>query len=161
MKRGALWPIGVAGVLALTVGANIALYLVARGDPSFAIEPDYYAKAVAWDSTVTQARRSAALGWRVTPSLASFAPRTGARLSVTITDSLGRQISDAVVRVSAVYNARAATVLASTLTLDERGYSAVLPVAYSGQWELRFDVTRGADHFTTTSRVDAVRTPGT
>ena len=29
MKRGALWPLGIAAILTLTVGANIALYAVA------------------------------------------------------------------------------------------------------------------------------------
>lgn len=158
MKRATLWPIGLAGVLTLTVAGNVALYLVARDDPSFAIEPDYYAKAIAWDSTIAQARRNDTLGWRLTPTLEEFG-RDGARLHVTLTDSTGRRIPDAVVNVSAMYVARAGHVLASTLERDDDGYSTRLAVHDGGQWELRFDVTRGSDRFTAISRVEAMRAP--
>lgn len=159
MKRGMLWPIGIAGILTLTVGANIALYAVAGDDPSFAIEPDYYAKAVAWDSTMAQARMNATLGWRLTPSLAPFA-KSGAHLAVALADSAGARIQGATVVVSAAYVGRASVVLTDTLAADANGYSTVLPVAHSGQWELQFHVTRGSDRFTATARVEALRAPG-
>ncbi|MGH7618186.1 MAG: FixH family protein [Gemmatimonadaceae bacterium] len=157
MKQGARWPIGVALVLAATVTANLVLYYVAGADPSFAVEPDYYAKAVAWDSTLAQAKRNVALGWRVSPTLSPFTARRGALLSLTLTDSSASPIADAIVKVSAFYNARADSVLTATLQLSATGYSATLPVAHAGEWELRFDVTRGREHFTSTTRVDVVR----
>lgn len=156
MKRGMLWPIGIAGILTLTVGANIALYAVAGDDPSFSIEPDYYAKAIAWDSTMAQARTNATLGWHLTPSLAPFA-KDGAHLTASLTDSTGAQIDNANVVVSAMYVGRASVVLVDTLAADAGGYSTTLPVAHSGQWELQFNVTRGADRFTATTRAEAVR----
>jgi hypothetical protein len=158
MKRGALWPLGIAAILTLTVGANIALYAVAGDDPSFAIEPDYYAKAVAWDSTMAQATRNAALGWHIAPSLAPFT-KQGARLTAALVDSTSTRIGGARVIVSAVYVARAGTVFTDTLAADGDGYSGILPVAHAGQWELRFDVTRGTDRFTATARVDAIPSP--
>lgn len=161
MKRAMMWPLGISALLTLTVGANIALYVVARDDPSFAIEPNYYAKAVAWDSTVAQGRRNAALGWRLTPALGAYTAGEGALLSVTLTDSSGARIADAVVNVSALYTARAARVLASTMVADEHGYRTRLAVQHVGQWELRFDVSRGTDRFTAVSRVESVRAPGT
>jgi nitrogen fixation protein FixH len=156
MKPGTMWPIGIAGVLGLTVAANVALYYVAGRDPSFAIEPNYYAKAVAWDSTVAQTQRNRALGWHVTPSLAPFSARDGARLSVALTDATGERITDAVVKVAALYNARAGTVLESTLVRHPDGYDTQLAVTHGGQWELRFDIARGAQRFTATFRIDAV-----
>ena len=57
-------------MLALTVGANFWLYVAANDDRGIAIEPDYYQKAVAWDSSMAQARENRRSGWRVTPSLA-------------------------------------------------------------------------------------------
>ena len=69
MKRGAWWPIGITTVLATTVAANLWVMRIANDDPSFAIEPDYYQKAIMWDSTLAQARRDAILGWRLTPQL--------------------------------------------------------------------------------------------
>ena len=56
MKRGLWWPIAVAAILATTVAANIWVMMIANDDPSFAIEPDYYRKALAWDTTLAQSR---------------------------------------------------------------------------------------------------------
>jgi nitrogen fixation protein FixH len=157
MKPATRWPVGILLVLATTVTANAVLYYVAGADPSFAIEPNYYAKAVAWDSTAAQGKRNTALGWRLSPSLTPFVPRVGARLSVALADAAGAPITDAIVKVSALYNARANTVLESTLRPDTSGYATILGVSHAGQWEFRFDVTRRGQHFTSTVRLDAVR----
>jgi hypothetical protein len=157
MKPANRWPIGISLVLAATVVANAVLYYVAGADPSFAIEPNYYAKAVTWDSTVAQTERNTSLGWRLAPTLTPFVPHVGARLSVTLADADGAPISDAVVKVSALYNARANNVLESTLRPSAQGYDAILGVSHAGQWEFRFDVKRRGQHFTRTVRLDAVR----
>jgi hypothetical protein len=160
MKRSTWWPIAIVAILALTVGANIAIYYVANADQGIAIEPDYYRKAVAWDSTMAQARENRTLGWRVTPSLAAFTARDGADLRVTLTDSTGAAISDATVKVVAFYNARAGEISDTTLVRRSGGYETRLPVHHGGLWELRFDVTRGRVHFTSTARVEAVAAAG-
>ena len=54
MKRGMWWPIGITTVLATTVAANLWVMRLANEDHSFAIEPDYYRKAIMWDSTLAQ-----------------------------------------------------------------------------------------------------------
>ena len=46
MKREHLWPAGLTLILAITVAANIWVMRIASDDPSFAIEPNYYARAV-------------------------------------------------------------------------------------------------------------------
>ena len=48
------WPIGVATILASTVVANIIVMQIANDDPSFAVEPDYYRKAVNFDATMAE-----------------------------------------------------------------------------------------------------------
>lgn len=156
MKRGAWWPIGVATILAATVGANVWVAVVAGSDPSFAIEPDYYAKAIAWDSTMAQARENARLGWRIETRVGSVSTTRSTRLDVVLVDSTGAPIRDATVHVAAFFNARASHVLAATLQFDAGDYTAQLPMTYAGEWELRFDVRRGNEHFTNTTRVDAV-----
>ena len=156
MKKSTWWPIGIIGVLAVTVGVNLFLFHVAGDDPSMVIEPNYYAKAVAWDSTLAQDKRNVALGWRLSPSLDAFSMKEGARLTVTLVDSTGRPIPGATVKVSALYNARADRILESTLSPAGSRYEAKIKVDHGGQWELRFDVTRGADRFTATTRIDAV-----
>ena len=44
-----------------SVSANLFLLVRATGDPSFAVESDYYAKAVAWDAHQAQAARGDAI----------------------------------------------------------------------------------------------------
>jgi nitrogen fixation protein FixH len=160
MTRGMRWPIGVAAILAATVAANIWLVVVANNDPSFAIEPNYYQKGVQWDSTLAQSERNRALGWRLDPSLATYTQRDGALLHVALTDADGSSITDATVRVAALFNARAGTVIDMALVRDASGYSIRLPVQHGGQWELRFAVTRGRQRFTAVSRVEAVAAGG-
>ena len=155
MKRSTWWPVAIVAILTITVGANFAVYYVANDDHGIAIEPDYYRKGVAWDSAMAQARDNVALGWRVTPSLDAFTNRDGAGLRVTLTDSTGAPISDATIKVSAFYNARAGDGFDSTLAREAGGYATRLPVHHGGVWELRFEVTRGTVRFTSTSRVEA------
>ncbi len=90
MNKGVGWPIGVATILVLVVAANVWVAIIANRDPSFAIEPDYYAKAVAWDSSMAQARHNATLNWSLTPTLGAFARRQR-RHPARTTDGLGRR----------------------------------------------------------------------
>ena len=155
MKRGGWWPLAITGVLAATVGANIWVMVIARDDPSFAIEPDYYRKALAWDTTMAQAEHNAALGWRLTPSLGPVARDGRALITARLTDSTGAIIRDALVRVSALPVARAMDVQEVTLVVDGQGdYAASVDARRAGQWELRFDAVVGDNRFTQVTRVD-------
>ena len=159
MKRGLGWPIAVAAILAITVGANVWVAVVAGDDPSFALEPDYYAKAIAWDSTMAQARENARLGWRLVPTLGAFDRDAGARLDVALVDAAGAPIRGAVVTVYALFNARADKIYRATLAPSSTAYALYttrIPVEHGGEWELRFEVTQGGRRFTSTARVEAV-----
>jgi len=156
MKRGAWWPIGITTVLATTVAANLWVMRIANDDPSFAIEPDYYRKAIPWDSTLAQARPDSALGWRLTAQLQREAATGKTRISATLTDSLGTPISGAVVKVAALPVARASEVHEATLAAAGTGeYAAQLDARRPGLWELRFDVRAGSTRFTEVTRVEA------
>ena len=155
MKRGAWWPIGITGVLAVTVAANIWVAKIANDDPSFAIEQDYYRKAITWDSTLAQATRNTQLGWRLTPALGPIGSNGRLRVSATLTDSTGAPISAATVRVSALQVSRANQVHEATLAAVGAGeYDAQIDARLPGQWELRFDVRAGSAHFTDVARVE-------
>jgi len=156
MKRGAWWPIGITTVLATTVAANLWVMRIANDDPSFAIEPDYYQKAITWDSTLAQARRDSVLGWRLTPTLGILNATGKIRISAILTDSLGTPISGAVVKVSALPVARASEVYEATLAAAGAGeYAGQIDAQRQGRWELRFDVRTGSTRFTEVARVEA------
>ncbi len=156
MKRGTGWPIAMGVILASTVGVNLWVAHLANSDPSVAVEPDYYDKAIHWDDHMAQVRQNEALGWTVAPSLSPIVADSGAQLQVALHDRAGRPLDGAQVAVTAVNNLTASEPLAATLTARGEGmYTVHLPMRQTGLWELRFDVKRGTDHFTADVRLDA------
>jgi len=161
MKRGLGWPIGVAIILALTVGANIWVAVIANDDPSFSIENDYYRKAVGWDSTMEQMRENARLAWHVESAFDEFTAKDGATLHVKLSDASGTPIRGATVRVAALYNARAGQILQGSMSADTPAtYALHLPVTHPGEWEVRLDIHRGSDRYTSSVRLEAVAADG-
>jgi nitrogen fixation protein FixH len=144
------WPIALAGLLGLSAAVNLIVVAIATRDPSFAVERDYYRKALAWDATMAQEERNLDLGWQVEAILRPpSAAGRAARLDVHLADAAGRPIHEARVTVEALHNARASDVL--TLPLEAQGagrYSTPLPSARRGLWELRVRVDRDPDVFT-------------
>lgn len=171
-SRSLAWPIGIAVILALSVGANMFVFHLANDDPSFAVEPDYYRKAVQWDDELAQRRRNAELGWRASATLEAAsvdaasvgapsgdAARDGAtELRVRLTGPAGDPLDGAVVIVEAMAVDRASQVATFTLAAagDPAGgvYSAMLPAARGGRWELRLVATRGGERFTAVERLE-------
>lgn len=155
MKPGMGWPIGISAILAAFVIGNLALMRLANDDPAMAIEPDYYKKAVAFDSTLAQEKRSAALGWAASTTIASVDGSRGPIVTVSLADAAQVAVQGATVTVTARYNARANDVLTDTLREASPGqYRARLAVTHAGQWEVRIDAVRGAEHFMTSTRAE-------
>ena len=153
-SRGRAWPWAIAAVLVATMGVNFWVMKLAAADPSVVVEADYYRKAVAYDAELAQDRINATLGWRIAPALAPTPDGRTGDLHVTLRDAGGAPIVGATVQVDAFSILRSATVERRTLAADGAGYRARFPLTASGQWELRFTATRGADRFTQVVRVD-------
>ncbi len=164
MKPGMGWPIGIAIILGATVAGNLAMMRVANDDPSMAIEPDYYKKAVAFDSSMARERRSNALRWRAITTLDPVVAGAPTQVHVQLLDSMQLVITDATVHVVALYNARANETQSLTLQLDTGGrYSGPLTIAHPGQWEIRVEAVRNGARYMNSSRVEAIgarATPG-
>jgi nitrogen fixation protein FixH len=154
VKKGLGWPIGISALLAVFVVANLFVMYLANDDPAFAIEPDYYRKAVAFDSSMATARRSATLGWSASTAIERADTRTS--VTVMLADADRQPVAGASVTIDARFNARANEVLDVVLRERSPGqYSAPLDVRHAGQWEVRVDAVRGPDHFVTSTRADA------
>ena len=149
-SRGWYWPVGLAALLVVSAGANIALLVITSRDASFAVEPDYYAKALAWDETMAQQTRNEALGWSLGLGVEPTGERGRVTVAARLTDRAGVPLSGARVAIEGLHNARANRVL--TAVLEQRGleYAAAMPLARPGLWEFRVRVTRGPDVFTAT-----------
>lgn len=148
---GRAWPYLLGGLLAAGVGINVAMVVVATRDPSFAVEPDYYRKALAWDGTMAQEGANRALGWQLEAGCGSGPG--GSWVVAALRDRDGALLPGAVVAVEAFQGAhadrRVAGALAARADLRYEGQIERLP---PGMWELRFTATRGADTFTRTLR---------
>jgi nitrogen fixation protein FixH len=156
MKRGSAWPVAVGIILGTCVAANIWIIRLANADPSFAIEENYYQKALHWDDEMAQRERNAALGWQLDPTLSSISADSGAELRLTLRDAEGVPLEGAGVTVRAMHNARAGEPLDAVLEPHGGGgFSARLPMRRAGLWEVRFEVRRGAERFTARRRLDA------
>lgn len=158
MKKGMQWPIGVAAVLVLTVAANIYVMVRANDDPSVAIAPDYYQRAVRFDADQALRQRSARLGWRVSLE-AARSSATEATVTAVLVDSAGAPIRGAIVRIAAHAVARSNDVFTATATAAGDQYLAVLPVNRGGLWELNVEAVRGSERFVATQRLDLPDTP--
>jgi nitrogen fixation protein FixH len=149
-SRGWYWPVGLAALLVVSAGANIALVVITSRDASFAVEPDYYAKALAWDETMAQQARNEALGWSLGLSVEPTGERGRMTVAVGLSDGAGAPLPGARIAIEALHNARASRVLAAVLEPRGLGYTTVMPLARPGLWEFRLRVTRGPDVFTAT-----------
>jgi nitrogen fixation protein FixH len=159
LRKDRLWPTIIVAVLVIDVAVGFAMMRLAADDPHAAIEPDYYHKAVIWDSTLAQADRNAALGWTLESSLGAITPRHDAPLMLRISDDSGQAVTGATLQVEAMQVAHADEVVHATLTAGaDGGYVADLPMARPGLWELRVVATRGGDRFTADLRLDASTT---
>lgn len=141
------WPAAIIVILAAQVAFGIWMAKVANADPHFAVEPDYYKRAVAWDTTMAQARRDHALGWAASATITADAGDS-ARLHVTLTDSAGAPITADSVEAEAFSIANSARQLQVTLRPAANGYATTLPAARRGLWEVHLRAARGHDHFT-------------
>jgi nitrogen fixation protein FixH len=156
MKRGMLWPAAVAGVLCLTIAANVWLITIANNDPSFAVEQNYYQRGLHWDDELAQRAHNAELGWKLLATLEPIERGLGAELRIALTDSRVAPIRDASVVVRAVHVARANDPVEVTLeSADDGHYRAIVPLQRAGLWELRIAVHRGPDVYTAIERMDA------
>lgn len=164
MKPGSGWPIAIAAILGITVIGNFAVMRIASNDPSFAVEPDYYSKAVAYDSTMAQQRKNLSLGWGVEAMLDTMVSGEMTKLTVHLRAPDASPLSGASVSVMARFNARANDTLTAQLSETEPGfYVASLPIHTPGEWEVRVDAIMAgsnspeiADHYSVSKRITAI-----
>jgi nitrogen fixation protein FixH len=126
---------------------TVTVMLAVVGHP-LGEEPDYYAKAVAWDTHRAQIATNDRLGWVVTPVLSAGSGGV-ARLTLDVRHKHGLYIDPETVTVDAI-PVRAAE-LHQELTLERTAdgrYAADLPLRVAGQWEFRVTIRKGEDLYT-------------
>jgi len=161
MKPEVKWPAIIIGALTVHALAWIAVAVLATSNPSYAVEEDYYDKALAWDAKRHQDAVNADLGWTLGAAVDAPAVAGGpAIVTATLVDRDGQPVDGATVAIEAFHNARADLILRARLGAAGEGrYTAELPMRRDGRWEMRFTAQRGVDRFTAVVADHFVVTP--
>jgi nitrogen fixation protein FixH len=151
MKKGSWWPAIIASALALHVVASLIVVYLATSDPSYAVEEDYYQKAVNWSEKQAQDRRNDELGWSLTFAVTPpTTPGGYPTIEVNLAGITAEPLASATVSLETFHKARSEEIIRITLepSGDAGRYIASPAMRHNGLWELRFTVTKGADTFT-------------
>lgn len=158
-SSGTLWSWVPAMLLTSMLVGLGTMAFIAIDDPSFALEPNYYDKAVHWDRSQAQARDSQALGLRLTLlQPLSISSPAEVELVLSIRDREDLPLRGAKVDLEAFPNAYAARVQHVSLREASPGvYRVKLAHGVRGLWELRFVVAQGTSRFRQVLRVDVAK----
>lgn len=142
-------PVVVFGLLGGHMAFIVIAITIATGDRSFAVVPDYYQKAVAYDDRKSLLADSEALGWRVELQPAKSASSIGGReVLLRLTDREGSAVAGAAVRVSCYHFSNASRPESFDLVEGRPGqYSGTARLRREGFWWFEIEAVRGDDVF--------------
>lgn len=153
-RSGRRWILLPVGFIVVQMSIVFTMMYIASSDPSFAVEPNYYEKALAWDSTAAQKVANERLAWKTNVQVAP-AKAGGSELVVRLVNSDGTPLDGAKVQAEVFASTRARE--RTTLSLESRGdgtYAAPAAIHRAGLWECRLVVDRGPERFTSTARLE-------
>jgi len=144
-KRAWLWPAIIIGGLTIHSVALVMVVLIATRDPSFAVEPNHYQKALGWDGSAARLRASQQLGWTVSLTVDPNPDVKGRRRLVChVADKDGLAVVGANVQLLMFHHARAADRVQVSLSPEQDGnYAALVAMKRPGLWEYRVAIRRG------------------
>ena len=154
MKPEVRWPLFIIGLLVMQVGLGLFFLFKATSDTSFAVEEDYYQKAVNWEDKQAQDQKNSQLGWTLDQSVGAINDdQTSRTVTAELRRADGSAINAATVRIETFHNVRAGEILRGDLKETAPGlYEIQLPMLRPGLWEMRFTVESGSETFTHTAR---------
>lgn len=154
VQRRSRWPVFLVALLAGQMLLVLGMVYVATSDRSVGVEPQYYENALHWDDHARQEQRNRELGWTIAAAVSDALGGDERRLTCRLNDRDELPLTDAEIAVTVFHNARSNDRITTTLTPTGDGaYFADMPMARAGLWELRFNVRRGADVFTSIRQI--------
>ena len=170
MMTGRTWligPIVIAVILCSSLFSVSRLIYKAYTDPNFAVEPDYYDKALEWDATAAQRETNARLGWSIDVVEATIEGEDDRRfvsMLIEVTDADGVPVTDAMVDFICFHNARAKASQRLSGVAGPFGEPGRYRVSFAGElagtYQLRVRIERGEDVFTNAAPVDGAPVSG-
>ncbi|HMR08894.1 MAG TPA: FixH family protein [Polyangiaceae bacterium] len=152
-EKAGLWPYLPVLLLGSMVAGLLLMIRIATDDPHFAVETEYYQKALDWDQTQAQAEKNRALGWKVELVTKAVGSRT--ELRARVLDKAGQPVPTGKVSVEAFANVAAGARTKLSLQRSAGGdYRGQITPKHFGLWEFRFVVLGPGGPFTQTIRAD-------
>lgn len=154
-RAGRRWIAFIACLFLAQVAAVVLMIWIATSDRSFALEPDYYQKAVQWDALSQMQRDSDRLGWNLELLLEPRDERGNRPTILRILDADQQPVNDAAVQAEWFHHARARD--RRTTAFEPVGdglYRAALRYERSGLYEFRVHAIRGEQNFLRTVQRD-------
>lgn len=132
------WVSGIVSLLGLQVFIGIGSVILAVGDPTVAVVPNYHQKALDWDTTQRAAQLTGKLGWQVKPLVGLVSADGGKRLvRVSIQDQQGQPVSDLHVSAAVYHHARGSEVYNLNLVETDAGYyEGTTSLTQAGVWQV-------------------------
>lgn len=160
-RVGRRWIAFVAALFLLQVGAVVVMISIATRDRSFALEPDYYQKAMHWDESAQLQRASARLGWSLALEVEPQNANGTQVVSAIIRDREGNPVQGATVTAEWFHHARARERhLAEFVAGPDGSYAAPLVFSRSGLYEFRLTAKRGDETYVTKIQRDITGADG-
>ncbi len=134
------WVAIVVGLLGLQVLIGVFAIYLANSDPTVAIIPDYYEKAVGWDETRESLELTNTLGWEVNTAIAPVFD--GQRqVLVSLSSRTGSPIVDVSLSGQVFHHARGAEIYELNFeSLGDGRYQAYCDLENSGLWNLELQI---------------------
>ncbi len=156
-QRFPVWALVPVALLAGSLTLIGVMVSIATSDPGFAVEANYYQKAVDWDAQRAQQAESSQLSWavqwRFEPDATSQRLEGRVRVVVEMMDRNGVAIENAQLQATAFANARAARVESLDFRETTPGtYEASLELHRAGLW--KFHLVARHDGHTFSDRIE-------
>lgn len=146
------WMFVPIGLLTLSVTVGLTTVALAVAGHPIGAEPDYYAKAAAWDSHRAQVAVNDKLRWNVAPAIVAGADGNP-KLQIEIRDKYAGLIDAESAELEAIPIVSADTREIGPMTRTETGrFERQLQARIPGQWEFRLTIRKGDLTYTDTFR---------
>lgn len=133
-----IWPVVIIGLLGLNMVVVAITVIAATSDPSVAVEPDYYQKALAWDSDRDERRDPSEDGIDLSIQLLPNPDPLSKGQVVVALAKAGLPIERAQIEAVLFHFARSGERQAATLVEQGPGvYAAPAALRREGNWEIR------------------------
>jgi len=128
-ERGLHWPLGLICLFLVSATFVITTAVLGAGKGSQAVEPDYYARSIDWDSEKDRLKAADRLGWDVRVSASPIVDPVGTRhVAVMILDTNGNPVEGSMVELICFSQSNA-----------HQPFTKVLPNSGAGQYQSRIE----------------------